>query len=326
MVKVCRAAAWCVAASVASAGMGCATSPPAGAIVAIGGDLPANHVVVDATAVYWPDRVGGTNGIFRVSLDAMDAMPTLVVDTGQAADKFAVDASSVYWVAEGFSGPTSAIMSAPLGGGTPVMLANGLYGPDGLVVDETRAYWADSHSVLAVSLTGGQVQHIADEQASRVLVRNRHAYWSTGNAIRSLDLSDPAATPTTVVTSYVASFAVDDTNVYWLTFDPSGCGVQPVHILEAPLGGGATRTLLDSTADLGSFFMPLEVDATAIYWSDDHTITRIGIDGNAVRAVANAPDGLDAFALGTSDVYFGAIWRDASAQVVRNGIRRVPKD
>ena len=51
----------------------------------------------------------------------------------------AVDATAVYWA-------SGSVMSVPLGGGTPVMLASGVLTPHDIAVDATCVYWTDNSS------------------------------------------------------------------------------------------------------------------------------------------------------------------------------------
>lgn len=61
-----------------------------------------------------------------------------------------VDATSAYWTTQ------TAIMKAPLGGGTAVTLASGQSGPVKVVVDATSVYWTNEGTV-ANNLADGSV-------------------------------------------------------------------------------------------------------------------------------------------------------------------------
>ncbi len=128
------------------------------------------------------------------------------------------------------------VMSVPVGGGPPTVLASGLPGPSSVAVDGKSVYW------IAALLQG----------ASAVM-----------------KLPAGGGTPVTLVSNEtpIASLAVDATSVYW-TDSVGGANAYPGHALggrvsRMPSGGGAEQVLVD-----GSPLAPggVAVDATSAYW------------------------------------------------------------
>lgn len=282
--------------------MACASSPPAGTVVAVrtGG---AEHLVADANDLYWAETSGEGGGIFALSLEMAGASPFKVIDTSARAGAFAVDPDDVYWIYQGETASTSAIVKASRVGGAQVSLATGVGVPDVVCTGGTSVYWTNYESVSAVDRGGGAVQQLAaDPFAQALVVHGAHAYWSTVNALRSLEIADPA-TQTTMVTSHVLAFGVDPTNIYWITGDDNPRLDAPISLLEAPLGGGPTTKLADSTANTNFALPPIQVDETGVYWSNGATITRIAADGTGERVVAAAP-AMNEFVLAGESVFF----------------------
>lgn len=306
--------------TVAGALAACVANPPAGTVVATGGVAPS-HLVVDSTYLYWTDGLAESGAVYKVPLGAESAAPSHVVDTTYTPASLAVDATYAYWIYEGETASTSAIVKAPLtGGGDSITLATGVGAPDELGVDATRVYWTDYESVSAVPLAGGSVQQLVmDPFAQRLVVRGTRAYWSTGHAVHSVDLADPAATPTSVDTSYLLTYGADGANVYWVTTNEDGPMFQSITLLAAPLAGGPARKLVTETANT-NFLLPLiQVDDSGVYWSDGSVIRRVGIDGSGPRDVAGAST-IYSFVLGASDIYFST-----DAGTGTGEIRKVPK-
>jgi hypothetical protein len=93
---------------------------------------------VDGTHIYWTDE--DTQAIGRATLTASDGQPSWAATAG-TADGLAVRAGVVYWSVPS----TGRIYSRPVAGSTTIQRVDtGGQQPQGLAVDDTHIYWADS--------------------------------------------------------------------------------------------------------------------------------------------------------------------------------------
>lgn len=99
-------------------------------------------VAVNGTTVYFFD------GAALVSVPLAGGAPTPLATGLDEPRSIALDATHVYWTAEGGKGApeTGALMKVPPAGGTPDTLVSGLTRPFGLAVDSTSVYWAGSEA------------------------------------------------------------------------------------------------------------------------------------------------------------------------------------
>jgi hypothetical protein len=104
-----------------------------------------NPLVIDANYVYW----GYANGLGRANKDGSNVM--FLANMGTPTD-IAVDSTYVYYTAADIG----SVVKVPIAGGTPLVLANGFTGPQGISIDNTTVYFADPNNpnanfVFAVS-------------------------------------------------------------------------------------------------------------------------------------------------------------------------------
>src|SRR5262249_13201671 len=136
-------------------------------------------------------------------------------------------------------------------------------------VDGTWAYGASAagsspKSVLQVPQDGGTGATLAATQyvVSNLDLRNGYVYWSTrgnGGATgtgRRAAVGGGTAQPVATGEGPVAGIAVDDTNVYWVTYETNGV------VRKAPLAGGAPVTLAVGQTNAFS----IAVDDAYVYW------------------------------------------------------------
>ena len=158
----------------------------------------------------------------------------------------AVDATHVYWAT------AYTIMKAPIGGGTPTLLA--AQGGGAIALDTTDLYWTNEGdaTVAKLPIDGGTPTLLAAEGGSLIAVDTTSVYWATAGSIRKVPIG--GGVPTTLVAAQKPTgIAVDTSSVYWTTESS---------LLKLPLGGGSTTTL--ST----SFGSPKGVttDGKNVYW------------------------------------------------------------
>jgi hypothetical protein len=234
-------------------------------------------LAVGPAEVYWTDYLGAT---YRLS--PTGGTTTLTPPQPRyGGGGVATNATSVFWQAEGpdaglFIG---AIVSAPLGGGTPSTLASGFPWAD------PSAKTADAQYVYVLFPDVGEIERVPlDGGSPSVLVsptvpghRNnlvgwflandgRALYWSMSellagmagtSAILSVPLDGGSVVTLAADKSGKMDIATDGTSVYWTTGGPDGS------VVKVPVGGGAPVTL--ATGQPGTW--GIAVDATSVYWA-----------------------------------------------------------
>jgi hypothetical protein len=123
-------------------------------------------IAVNATHLYWNDG----NGEMQAPLQGGAGTPIPGIDPGSA---FAVDDDTMYW-ARSHAGGTGDIVSAPVAGGAPTVLATGLGSPIHLSLGSDALYWVDEGQtsidcgsgpgdVSSVPKSGGSVRILAKQ-------------------------------------------------------------------------------------------------------------------------------------------------------------------
>jgi hypothetical protein len=226
-------------------------------------------IAVDATSVYWASQNTGCASRYTQPSDRFGAVRELPLRGGAitplASEQncpwgIAVDASSVYWT------DLDGVMKAPLGGGSPTMLATG-QSPRGIAVDATSVYWTNvgyigpSGSVMKAPLEGGAAIALASGQYTTqgIAVDATSVYWTNGEGVMKVPLGGGTITALVADASRQSgtyAIAVDTASVYW-TDDYRGT------VMKVPLSGGAPTTLASGQgAPYG-----IAVDATSVYWT-----------------------------------------------------------
>jgi hypothetical protein len=131
----------------------------------------------------------------------------------------AVDATSVYWTDQ--SGP---IMKVPVGGGSPVTVANG-FTPYVIAVDSTSIYWSESGTLKKVAIDGGTPITLAQNNMASIwgiAVGSTGVYWTEGSNGSVMKIAVDGGTPETLASglsggAFLATgIAVDSKSVYWV--------------------------------------------------------------------------------------------------------------
>jgi len=198
--------------------------------VPLGGGVP-----VTVGRVLTPTSVAADSAnVYFTSGDAVGAVPfdaggvahSLVQMPPDLANNIAIDSTSIYWT----SGPGTvggSLLKTALDGGPVTTLVSGACVPSYVTIHGSAAYYLACDKVLSVPLSGGTPTSLA----------------STANASAQ-------------------GIAADDTNVYW-SEQPNGTGGQCAVIMKAPIGGGASTTLLVTQL----YPNALATDGTNLYWS-----------------------------------------------------------
>jgi hypothetical protein len=268
-----------------------------GAVLAACGGRVRADATADAAAAY----DGGEDG---ASDEAGSTVLTLVSGDLACPINIVVDATSVYWTANGGS-----VMKVPIDGGTPTTLASGQSTPWGIAVDATSVYWVDvgngnDGSVMKVPLAGGTPVVLASGQitnhAGSLAIDAARIYWSTDQGVEAMPLAGGTPEQLIVSTETPKIFGVDATNVYWAGYT-SG-------ILEAPLDGGAVMTLAPGTGYAGT------LQGTSLYYLVGQDVLTVPINGGAPVTLASG-SGPEAIAVDSTRVY----WADPLAIVADGG-------
>jgi hypothetical protein len=210
--------------------------------------------------------------------------PVTTIASGQSSPgSIAIDETSLYWTTTGSMTDNylSTVVSAALGGGTPVTLYSARGAWTTLGIDATDIYWIDmgvtseSGAVLKIAKTGGMVTTLATGEnfPTSLAVDSTFVYWTrlglTMNTSSVVKLAKSSALDGgrgNVVTvadglGVPTGITADGTNVYWAVGGGDGTG----SIQSAPANGNVITTL---ATGLDSPFA-LTTDATTLYWTDD---------------------------------------------------------
>lgn len=270
--------------------------------VPIGGGKPTTlatsptpwAIAVDASNVYWAEAGCVYDDTACAILEAPlsgGAPTTLVASQQFAIADLAVTASHVYWLDSPVgTGGTARVMSLPLGGGTPVMLAAFEGAPRSIAVDSASVYWTAQGSVAAVSkvpLTGG----------SPVVV------------------TSPADN-----TSDVGGVAVDATNVYWTATVRTNeqQGIASNDLMMVPKAGGVSTTLASHDQDNDQTSSDLVVDGSNVYWPRQDAIVRVPAGGGQAVTLAQGQCTASAVVVDATSTY----WTDGNAGTVMRLARK----
>src|SRR6185369_10792454 len=144
----------------------------------------------------------------------------------------------------------------------PETLADGLYSPQGIVVDATSAYYIDQTSVVAIPLQGGAPVSLASGQGlpTSLALEGEALYFTnfTEGTVKRVPVE--GGTPTVLVSgqSYPQFVALAGGNVYWVT--SSG---DPDTVSVVPEAGGEPVVLYASSNAIGS----IAADASGAYFT-----------------------------------------------------------
>jgi hypothetical protein len=202
-------------------------------------------VAVDATNVYFTSALIGA-ALVSIPIGGGTAR-TLSSTFG--GNYIAVRAGYVYGTlgnGGGATGPSVGKLSTT--GGTPASLGSSPGVPNGLAVDATSVYWATASAVMKAPIGGGTTTTLVSGNGSPLAVDANNLYYgfhglggsNTYGPVLQLPLA--GGMPTTLATGLrmVDGIAVDAANVYWS--DNSGA------VLRVPIGAGAVTTLATKQA------------------------------------------------------------------------------
>jgi sugar lactone lactonase YvrE len=218
-------------------------------------------------------------------------------DSSEEADWIAVDAANVYWT--GYV--AQAVMSAPILGGTPVLLTRADGNSHSIAINAQNVYWGDgtAGAVLAVPIGGGAARTIASAQAPYgVAADAASVYWTDQEAGTVLKAPANGGSAVTLASglSGPAAIAIDATSAYFTTFGGS--------VMKVSLDGGSPVAL---ASGLGQGTLPgIAVGAQEVYWTDaaTGTVMEVPIGGGAPVTLASGQVSPGGIAADSSGVYW----------------------
>ena len=245
---------------------------------------------------------------------------TLLATKQPFATALAVDATSVYWIAQDPMSPMvqgGALMKVPLCGGAVTTLATG--NPGTMALGGSHVYWTDFTSdgiwaIERVPVAGGAITTIAvaeGQPGPAIAVDATNVYWLdlSANALMKTPVTGGVLTTLASAPNPAAvAIAIDASNAYWA--DDIGVGST---ILKVPIAGGETTTVAS-----GFFPALLAVDATSVYWTDIHlgTVLKAPVGGGTVTTLADSQPGIvNGIAVDGTSVY----WTNAQPHAADGG-------
>jgi hypothetical protein len=275
----------------------------------------AVDIAVDATNVYWANRVPAPSGFVQKCAisNCVGTVTTLASGLGSPRGVL-VDATNVYWIEQG----TSVLQKCAIAGcgGTPTQLASGLATPNGLAGNGTQLFWTQTgdSTVRSCMLPGcASVTTMASGQSSLqgITVDATSLYWATANSVYKCALANCGSTITPLVTGlpYAADrIAVNATDAY-ITSE-----TKPGAIWKCALGGCGT-----SPTTISGIGQPFGVvlDAANVYWSDNtnNTVDKCPLAGcgGSPTVLATTSSGMQLLAQDSKSLY----WADGVAHIYR---------
>jgi hypothetical protein len=242
----------------------------------------AYSIKVDANNYYW------STGAAVVQRGRGQGSNNITILSGTPVSCYAIASSTVYATTGG--DPGGAILSAPIGGGSPSTLVSTPY-PDQVAVDD-RIYFTGGGGVLTAPLTGGNPSQLLTNagNADLILVVGNGVYWRDegsgtypefpSSRIQTIDKSGAPATQKDLTgPEYtIQSIAADTTNLYYSvngppSMDDAGNAIHPAgEIHRVPLAGGPI-TVLAKNQSAPNY---IALDDAYVYWvdQDDGTVWR----------------------------------------------------
>jgi hypothetical protein len=210
-------------------------------------------------------------------------------------NQFTFDRTTLYFSESSGGYTTGPVAIAPIGGGTPTVLASSLGFTAGIATDSSNVYWVDQdqNTIDSIPVGGGNTTVLASglKTPGGLVLQGGTLYFTdaagdllsvpaTGGSVTTL-LTGPGLPPNTEVADYSPPIAADDSNVYF-SVCPFESGATPT-LYRVPLGNGGPPVALASSCATG-----IAVDANDVYWASGDIIDAVPIRGGATRVVATS--------------------------------------
>ncbi|HEX8823229.1 MAG TPA: hypothetical protein VF794_25085 [Archangium sp.] len=181
-------------------------------------------IATDGVNVYWMDTMSTSNTrrVMKIPVNG-GTMTTLAARENMAY--LATDGANVYWIETRVDSNLNfinSLMKLPVGGGTPVTVANMGAQSQYLAVDSTNVYWRRNDTLVKMPKAGGTITTLVTNVPFAVSLASdgTHLYWAendwaTPGGIKKVPVV--GGSPVTVLSNvmYVTGVAVDNYSVYW---------------------------------------------------------------------------------------------------------------
>jgi len=282
--------------------------------------VPIVALAHDATHLYWMenDQLMGT-ALWRVPL-AGGAAELIGLANGSRTPAFALNATHLFFTAAITGGDE--LRRAAIAGGTQEAIDTLPLPPLKLVADATSLYLADSDSLYALPVDGGDGVRLASftdppldlELDGTTLLWSEStgpAHNETGTIHRVPAAGGAVMTELPAGGDAPRALAVAPSGLYWTEGGPVG-GIEGFgQIARLGAGPGQVDTIASGVLSANP---PLAVTATHVYVADGWRIKRVARGGGRVQTVSRATDEVESVAADDASAYwvqrpFGSVFR-----------------
>jgi hypothetical protein len=260
-----------------------------------------NLFAANETHLYWV----ATNAVSRVAKAGGD-VELVSTESNTCGGRLVLDATTVYFAPDGYSGSYGTIRTVPLEGGTSTLLVSGESVYPFFLSGSTLAWSNYSLGLRAVSTSGGTPIDLVSGQPSQTIALVGSDLYYVYGGIRKVSVAGGGWTEifSAVATQGAIGHLIESGGVlYWQNNDGTA-------LMKAPTAGGNPELFL--TTDLS----PVITDGTTFYLSDHKDIFKVPVAGGTPALLAH--DGtlnIGSYALDDEYLYW-----------IRGGkVRRVPK-
>ena len=194
--------------------------------------LSNSPIATDAANVYWGWSTFGGGEVRKAPLAGGTGV---AVATGAQVVQLASDGTNVYWTDYGTS-LNSKMMMAPVAGGTPTEIANGLTNAGDVKIEGTNVYWYDSSNLFGTKfwkapLGGGTPVMVAlspDFGVYEMAVDGTNIYWAAVDTIAKAPIAGGAVIEVATGQTWAMYIAVDANNIYWMNNDSDAGAIMKI--------------------------------------------------------------------------------------------------